>query len=514
MFGFKTIDEYAMKRGDKPDSQNRIMACFEYIVKQEGNDGHSWIPIEMLISQAEELLKIDTIHIVGMINVLKEDKKNNTFYISEDKFTLKQYYKYESSIKFHLDRLQKNYHKKNTNIDFLGIEEIVGINYTDEQKDLIQMAHDNGVMVINGKGGTGKTSTLRGYVESLRDEHYMTCALSGKAASVLKSKGLNSSTIHRMLGVGKDGKFNYNEKEKLPYDVVIVDESSMVNSYLFSCILQAIPDGGKIILVGDNGQLPPIGLGSVFDDLLQTKHYPNKELTIVHRQAQKSGILSSANTIRDGNKINGRYDFSPQTYGELKDMVMYPFKNRESIYHNILTIAKHYYDKYGESWLNDFQIITALKQRGDNSVKNLNNSLQEIFNDLSKDKLERNGYKYMEGDKIIHSGNNYNARSFIDLETYDKYKEYDSDELEDIINEILSEEEEVRIPVSKVSVFNGTIGKIVHIDFEMKEALIHFEDVDGLVAYSQSDMSMVDLGYAITIHRSQGIGVKKCIGYI
>lgn len=500
MFGFKTVDDYAMKRGDNPESPFRIKACFEHIVTKEGNDGHSWVSIENLISEAENLLKIDTIHIVNIINQLKE--KPGKFYIQDDKFTLRKYFNYENSIKFHLDRLSKSYRKKPRTIDFEKIEKDLGIEYTDEQKEAIKMAHENGVMVINGKGGTGKTTVLRGIIESFfEDEHYITCALSGKAANVLNSKGLRSSTIHRMLGVSNTGQFMYNEEEKLPYDVVIIDESSMVNSYLFSCILKAIPDGGKVILVGDNAQLPPIGLASVFDDLLQTQHFPSKELTVVHRQAQKSGILTCANLIRDGKKINGRYDFSTQTYGELKDMVMYPVKNREDIFKNILTVAKHYYEKYGDSWLNDFQIITAVKQKGENSVKNLNKELQKIFNDISKDKLERNGYQYMEGDKVIHSGNNYNAILFPDLDSYLEYRTYD-------IEELLEEDE---VGVRGESVFNGTIGKIVYLDKEKKEVLIQFEDIDGLIVYDQQDLSMIELGYAITIHRSQGIGIKNVL---
>src|SRR5690606_7360812 len=206
-------------------------------------------------------------------------------------------------------------------------------------------------------------------------------------------------------------------------------------------------------------------------------------------------------SIRDGKKINGRYDFSTQTYGELKDMVMYPLQDRDNIFPNIITIAEHYYEKYGEEWLNDFQIITAVKEKGENSVKKLNTELQRIFNDTNKDYLERNGYKYLEKDKVIHSGNNYSALAFPDIDTYLEYKEYEEDELIDL-------EES---PVVRKSVFNGTIGNIVYLDKLEKKVLIQFEDVEGLVMYTQQDLSMVELGYAISIHRSQGMGIKNVL---
>ncbi len=499
MFGFIKVDEYAMKRGDDPTSPNRIKACFEYIIKDEGKDGHSWVPVDTLIQKAENLLKIDTVIIVNELESIKSESKE--FYFKDDKFTLKRFFDYEKNIKFHLDRLYSNYQTTKRQINFDEIEEKLNIAYTEEQKEVIRMADQNGVMIINGKGGTGKTTVLKGIIETLSDEVYNACALSGKAANVLSSKGIKSSTIHRMLGVTKNGQFMYNEENQLPYDIVIVDEASMINTYLFNCILKAIPDGGKIIIVGDAGQLPAIGLGSVFEDLLQTQTYPNKELTIVHRQAQKSGILTSANKIRDGEKINGRYEHNPQTYGVNKDMVLYPMKSREKIFDTIMTIARSMLKKHGREWIDDFQIITAVKQRGENSVKKLNIELQKIFNDTSKDSLERNGYSYLENDKVIHNGNNYNAITFPDVETYIKYKDYS---VEDLI-----EEDDVKLV--NVSVFNGTVGTIVHIDKHEKNALIKFEDIDGLVIYSQQDLNMIELGYAITVHRSQGMGIKNVL---
>lgn len=503
MFSFKRIDEYAMKRGDDPESVYRIKSCFEHIVKENANDGHSWINVESLITKAENLLDIPTVKILNVINQIKENPKR--FYFDGELFSLKKFYQYESEIKRHLDRLMNTYQQKGgKDVEELiaEIEESLGVTFTDEQRDAIRISKQNGVFVLNGKAGSGKTFTLQGIIKAHPKDNYMTCALSGKAARILDSKGLKSSTIHRMLGVGGNGQFQFNEEDKLPYDIIVVDESSMANAQLFYSILQAIPDGGKIIIVGDNAQLASIGVGAVFDDLLSTGHYPSKELTKVHRQAQKSGILMEANKVREGQQINERYNFDSKTYGELNDFVLIPRKDRENIFGDIIEISKGFLNKYGQSWFHEYQILTALKQRGENSVKNLNIELQKVFNDVEKDSIERGGYHFREDDKVIHSGNNYSAIVVPDMKTYD-----------DIECDIsgLDEETMIEMGIAQKSVFNGTIGKIIRINFEKKETLIEFEDVEGFVVYDVPMLSMIELAYAITIHRSQGMGVKNIL---
>lgn len=503
MFAFKTVDKYAMKRGDNPESPYRIKACFEHVIKENGNDGHTWISIEDLIIKSEELLKIDTQTIIDTLKDIKNDKRSQ-FYIDDTKISLKTYYHYEKEIKRHLDRLMKTFQPPEETKSIQEIEEELEIEFTDEQKEAIKLSQQNGVFILNGKAGTGKTTTVKGIVESTPSMFYRACALSGKAAKVLDSKGINASTIHRLLGVGKDGKFYYGEEETLPYNRIILDESSMVNSYLFYSLLKAIPDGSQIIIVGDNGQLAPVGIASVFDDLLNTNTYPKVELTKVHRQAEKSGILLSANLIRDGNKINGRYDYSQQTLGELQDMVLIPLKSREHIFDYVMEIAKGYMDKFGKDSINDFQVLTPLKKRGDNSVERLNNALQDVFNQSDGYSIKQGSYVYKENDKIIHNGNNYEAFAYKDLDTYKQYEWFESEELEEM-------DFKDDLPFRNVSVFNGTMGKIVHINFEKKEVLIQFEDIDGLVCYSQQELNKIELAYAITVHRSQGMGIKHVL---
>src|SRR5699024_9847573 len=142
-----------------------------------------------------------------------------------------------------------------------------GFKYTSEQREAIKKAVDNNVLVINGKGGVGKTTILQGVVSVLDDYSYVSCALSGKAAKVLKDNGLKSKTIHKMLMETID--YNLGETQPLSYDIVIIDEASMVNNYLFYRVISALKEGAKLIIVGDNGQLPAIGTGANFDNLIR-----------------------------------------------------------------------------------------------------------------------------------------------------------------------------------------------------------------------------------------------------
>src|SRR5690606_29491109 len=199
-------------------------------------------------------------------------------------------------------------------------------------------------------------------------------------------------------------------------------------------------------------------------------------LTIVHRQAQKSGILSTANTIRDGHQINERYDFERKQLGELKDFVLWPVQNKEYLKDIVIDICRAYKNKD----VNDFQVITGLKTRGDLSVKKLNVELQKVFNDINKPFIKRGGYEYRQGDKIIQNGNNYEAGERLDL-----------------------------------SVFNGTLGRIERIDFDTKsdnhKIWIQFEGIEELVPYQKDELDIVELAYAITVHRSQGSTIKNVL---
>lgn len=471
-FGFKKVDDYALRRGDVKTNQNRIVAGIRYIVDEEAQFGHSWSNIDTVINNVKPLLEIEESYIVDVINnVISRSKE---FYYDNEKIALQQYYFYEKEIYNKLMKMNERDVSVTVNniegkIDQL--EGMQGIQYTDEQKNTFLLANQNNVLVINGKGGVGKSFSLKGLLRVFQQYPYMCCSLSGKAAKVLENNGLNASTIHRMLRVQGNGKFEFDHKNRLPYRIVVIDEGSMVNSYLFYSVLNALADDAKLIIVGDNGQLASIGTGAVFEDILRTNKLPAQELTIVQRQAAKSGILSSANEIREGNQINSRNSSKQQTYGELKDFVCIPLANRDYIQDIAIKVCHKFLNKD----VMEFQVISPLKMRGEVSVRKLNNELQKLFNDTNKKSIKRGFYNYYVGDKIIQGGNNYEAGENDDI-----------------------------------SVFNGTLGKIVGIDIDEKnghKVHIQFENMDDVIMYEKDELDMIELAYAITVHRSQGSSI-------
>lgn len=357
------------------------------------------------------------------------------------------------------------------------VEDEQGFQFTDEQKEIFYLLNKHNVVIVNGKAGTGKTASLKGALSgAFKEYQHVCCALSGKAAKIITEKGLNGSTIHRMLKVDPTtGKFIFNYKEKLPYDIVVIDESSMCNIFLFYSVVSAVKKGAKLIIQGDSEQLPSISAGAIFYDLLKSGTFPQKELTIIQRQAQKSGILSVANLVREGKQINGRNNYKKQIYGELKDLHLVPLENREHIKDVILDICKKYQGKD----LYEFQVLVGLKQRGDISAKTLNVELQKIFNDITKPFIKRNGYEYREGDKIIQNGNVYGTGENGDI-----------------------------------NIYNGTIGIIeyIHTDSNSKSYMgIKFEGINEIIEYEADEIDNIELAYAITVHKSQGSTIKHVI---
>ncbi|MGD6876804.1 AAA family ATPase [Bacillus infantis] len=476
-FGFKKVDKYAMARGDERSNPNRIKAAIKYILEDDSSfEGHSWISEDDLMDKMDELLMVESKHIENGIEAAKSNKE---FHFQDGKVALAKNYFYEKNIKEKLDFLISQPVKtmvNNSDEKVHTLEEELGVTYTTEQKNAIKLAIENNVFILNGKGGVGKSFTVKAILKALDKYSYCCCALSGKAAKILADHGLESMTIHRMLGVDKGG-FKFTHAKRLPYDIIVLDEASMVNSSLFNAILSAIKDNGKLIIVGDSGQLSAIGTASIFYDLLKAQKYPQQELTIVHRQAQKSGILSTANTIRDGHQINGRYNYEHQSLGELKDMYLLPVQDKEEIFDIVIDICK----KYKGKDIKEFQIITGLKDKGKLSVAKLNLELQNIFNKGDKPSLKRGLYEYKVGDKIIQNGNNYEAGSKGDL-----------------------------------SVFNGTLGIIKDIQMDNSEkkkhkVMIQFDGIDEIIEYKMSDLDKTELAYAITCHRSQGSTIQHVL---
>lgn len=458
-FGFKTVDEFALNRGDDKENYNRIIAGIKYLLNQEEQNGHSWISMNQLLTDATKLLSINKSIIQNTLNELNEPEREGLF-IKDHRVALYRNYYYEKRVQemlFDLLHAPSSIYIKDIDQKIKDIEKENRVTYTEEQKRAIRLACENNIFILNGKAGVGKTFTLKAILGILKPYNHVCCALSGKAAKIMSSHGLNAMTIHRALEYHGDG-FYYGEEEKLPYDIIVIDEAGMNSNYIMYRLILAIQKGSKVIIVGDSGQLSPIGAGNVFSDLIQSKAFPMQELTIVQRQVHKSGILSCANQIRDGKQIIEKGQYGKNLFGELKDFVVLSYENRDSMKKTILDISKKYKNR-----LNEFQVICGVKTRGELSVKQLNIELQKVFNPENKDYVERHGYIYKAGDKVIQNGNNY------------------ADE-----------------------VFNGTIGYVTKVNPELKEIHIQFEDKDEVVCYKGDDIDQIELAYAITCHKSQG----------
>ena len=475
-FGFKTVDALALKLNPNVRlSKQRTYAFIIYYLKDIGeNVGHTWVRENVLESAVINNINecIDIYH-----DIIKlEKQKNVILYFEDDKVGLAKYHELESNI-FNILVSLNNYSKSfKVNIED-GIQEAEkeqGFNFSDEQNQIIRRAFENNVTIISGRAGTGKTSISRAILKIYKNANYRigACALSAKAAQrITEATGFPASTIHRMLSWQGEGGFTYNHFNPLQYDVILLDEASMVNVPIFYALLSAIREGSRVIICGDDKQLPPIGYGNVFGDLIQKPDIFNvNQLTHVHRQAEKSGILSDANKIREGIYPIKRPELKIVS-GELKDMV-YMFRDNREALRNLA--IKTYLKSIQEDGMDNVVIITPRKQNCINSTVEINKIIQNAL--ISKDT------EYMKyGDKIFKLG----AKVIQRKNNYDK------------------------------NVFNGEIGYIKKIWNEGKvtkfEVDYKMNNEIKTIDYTKSELDQIDLAYALTTHLSQGSGYKTVI---
>lgn len=538
---FKRVDTVALMRGEDKFGAKRIKAYSEHYFDEIANQGHSWVNERVFLEQA-----IKELDIVGTYirDYMRTDEGRESFYWQEGdkRISSMRMYNNERNTLRNLLRLATKYVAPvGFNVDeaIKEAEDKLGVKYTDEQKNAIRESILHGVFILNGKGGTGKTTVVKGIVEVLNfmGTTYRACALSGKASQVLLSKDIDSATIHRTFSFG--GK---KEKPKAPieegldkedlgddklyYDVVIVDESSMVNAGLFSQMLSQLRDGAKIIFVGDSGQLSGIGHGDVLRDLLQTQYFKTVELMQIHRQAQDSGIIELATKIREGEQIFNANFGGRKSFGKKNDMVVYGYQEKEDMPNDIERVlrgqAKHIHTAQD---LMDFQVVVAMKERGELSARTINILAQSIFNNLEKPYVSHNGYDYREGDKVIVKGNSYEIKYYNDLEHYHDVQDnaMTEEEIQHQLMEMETSEERFEflnsIPKASIGdLFNGTMGIIVGVFEKMDyktNKMVNFLMVDfeglGIKIFQQSELDSIELAYAVTCHRLQGSTIKNVV---
>lgn len=498
--GFIKVDSYALLNGEDREGFKRIEACINYLIHEETKEGHSWTPINEMIDKAVKLLGIDRYNVDAFLGTL-EDSNSNIINVHDGQITSKYYYRTEKELFENLKRLDDNYKividEGKMEQAIQNAQDILGVTYTDEQEETVMESFKHGVYIINGKAGSGKSTIMKGITEICNSLglSYKAIALSGRAAQLLTLKGIDASTIHRLLKY--DGKgFIHNKDCKLEQDVIILEEASMVNAQLWHSILVAMKDGAKLIIVGDSGQLSGIGNGDVLRDLLQNKMFANRELQQIHRQAQDSGIIEVASKVREGENITGYNWEVSNAYGINKDMYVFTYKEKLKLYENAKKIIGSRMSKLNREEVLDFLILVSNKSRGELSAESINKYCQSIYNDLKKPFVENKVHKFRVDDKVIISGNKYTVHMYESINDYHLGSP--------VMDNAEPKEHEL---------YNGTIGIVEAINTKKdnESVLVKFEGFDGYIEIAKGDLNDLDLAYAISIHKSQGCTVKNIL---
>lgn len=472
---FERAEQIADMLPKKPVPQCRIEAGVLYVIRHNFRNGHTCIPLEKIYKPSGELLCESRENIEIAVDSLTENKKLIIQKLGDRDFIfLPEAYHAEKSISDRIKILLKYPPENPINVDSYidGIEKACNIKYAEKQKEAIKTAVNRGVLILTGGPGTGKTTTLDGIIKMFEKDNLdiALCAPTGRAAQrMTETTGRTATTIHRLLEVewdsGDKPVFKRNLRNPLEAQVVIVDEMSMVDIFLFSSLLDALPFGCRLIMVGDSDQLPSVSAGNVLSDLIGSDLIPVVQLKEIFRQSMESNIVLNAHAIVNGERIKTEYkegDF----YLLQRSFPLDAVRTVRDLY------TKRLPEAYGYDPLTQIQVLCPSK-KGDTGTFNLNRLLQEAVNSASPDKQEYNtGYRiFRTGDKVMQTRNNYN----IHWESI--YEEGDG-------------------------VFNGDIGFIEMIDLRRDAIVIDFSG--RRATYSKEQLSEIELAYAVTVHKSQG----------
>ena len=508
--GFKKADEVACKVGITQYDIRRIKGFLLYYLNDQGEAGRSYLNYQDLMKALYDTLGFIPEEIINATAKQMIDNKDVVVLDNGSKIALKKFYDLEKNIMNELFRLQiglvkvvENDSNKVNSIhdDYIprsfnignwetiteNVEEKQGFMFTDEQRAAIKLSLDNHVMALTGGAGVGKTSTANGICSLYSGYSILACALSGKASvRITEATGLPASTIHRALGY-QNGEFMFNKENKLAVDIVLIDEATMINGTLFLSLLEAIPTGAKVIIMGDVQQLTPIGNCQVFADILDSNVLPVVKLSKPHRQALRSGIIPTSIKIANQQQIfDGDYTGNT-VIGELKDMEfdISGKRNEESISDKIIKHFQIELEKFHD--VMEVQVCVPMRLRGELSCYNLNSKIQSIYNPklsncneieifLEKKNDEAKKYIIRAGDKVINTKNNYKC---------------------------------INSEGDTTPVFNGNMGIVKEIE-KNGMCTIDFIGV-GEVLFTKSDCKNLELGYVCTVHKLQGSGFCSTI---
>ena len=483
--GFRIADEIASRVGIHTDSDFRIQSGLIYSLNEASLSGNTFLPREELVRKCAQILGVAPEHIQPHVDNLEVDRK---LIVRDDEVYTRTFYKMEErSADMLLQLCHADYISEpelKTAIAQVEMDEEMELD--EKQRQAVEIAATQGIMVLTGGPGTGKTTTIRAMIRYFENEglDIMLAAPTGRATKRMsETTGYEARTIHRMLEVSGgmmdeedrssvgSNMFARNSENPLEADVFIIDEVSMVDIPLFYALLKAIPEGAKLILVGDVNQLPSVGPGNVLRDIITSECIPVVVLDKIFRQASESDIVVNAHKINRGEHVD--------LNNNSKDFFFLKRSGAEIITSVMLSLIKNKLPSYVEADPKDIQVLTPTR-KGPLGVDHLNTVLQENLNPADGKKVEymAGDRLFREGDKVMQVKNNYQ----MEWEIPGKYN----------------------IPVdSGLGVFNGDTGYIKDINSYAKMVTVEYDE-GRCVKYAFNQLEELELAYAITIHKSQG----------
>lgn len=490
--GFKIADEIARRGGFALDSEARIRAGILYVLHNGTQEGYVYMPEELLVKEAVYQLEVPMERVQNALAGMSVEKSviatgENRIYLPE------LYYSELNCARMLLDLNEMNpagmAGRTNAACEAAihDLEERDNIELAEEQRSAVQEALKAGVFILTGGPGTGKTTTINAIIHMFREQgmSILLAAPTGRAAKRMsEATGYEAQTIHRLLeyngaamgeqtpGDGSDAsQFGRNEWNPLETDVLIIDEMSMVDIFLFHNLLKAAAVGTRLILVGDVNQLPSVGPGNVLRDLIACGCFPTVRLTHIFRQAAESDIIVNAHKIHEGKEIS--------LDNKSRDFFCLKRDDSHGVLEVMLWLVRDKMPKYTNCTPFDVQVLTPMK-KGELGVYHCNEILQRYLNPESpeKNQMESHGVLFREGDKVMQMKNNYQIKWEI--------RGYNNMRIEE-----------------GTGVFNGDCGMVDEVDNLNKQITVRFDD-NKYVTYPLGNLDELDLAYAITIHKSQG----------
>lgn len=452
--GFKTADGIAGKMGYEKNDLRRCKSGIIYTLNQLANEGHVYSEEEQLVKAAADLLEADG---DSIRKALADMARTEDLKIEDEAIYLPPFYYAETGAANRLLALLRESEGNLFASKFSAAElsKETGATYDEVQLQAIGEALRSKVMVLTGGPGTGKTTTTQGIIAALKHLglRILLAAPTGRAAKRMsEATGMEAKTIHRLLEYNPKDGYKRNEENPLEGDALIVDECSMIDIILMNSLMKAVPTSMRLVMVGDIDQLPSVGAGNVLRDIIESGKIPVIRLTRIFRQAQSSRIVMSAHAINQGR-------FPDTSNGKDTDFFFMQQEDPERVAAEIVNLVKNRLPKAYHRRTSDIQVLTPM-QRGIVGAANLNMALQQALNP-SGVSLNRSGYSFRQGDRVMQLRNNYDK-----------------------------------------DVFNGDLGFVESVDLEERTLAVNF---DGrLVEYDASELDELTLAYATTIHKSQG----------